>query len=1062
MQKSTNVIQRIALFMLSLVFSAGVVLAQERTVRGTVTAEDEGPLPGVNIFIQGTTVGTISDLDGSYQLEVPGPDAVLVFSSVGYETQTATVGDRSVIDIVLVPDVTALQEVVVTGYTTQSRRNVSGAISSVEPEEIQEMPVSNMSQALQGRAPGVNVTYSGEPGGGIQLRIRGFGTINNNNPLYILDGTPVSAGDIQALNPNDVESIQILKDASTASIYGARAANGVVIITTKKGRTDRKTSVTFDSYVGLQQPSNIPELLNPQELADVLWAAQQNAGFSPTHQQYGSGASPTLPNYIIPTAANSADESAYDFEDNPITRANKEGTDWLDEIFEPASIQSYNVTAQGGSDMGQYSFSLGYFNQDGVVIHTGYNRYSMRLNTLFNIGDRLRVGETFMLAFEDRNGISGGRQGTGNAISMAFRMPSLIPVYDVGGNFAGTRAAGFNNPNNPVASQILGKDNINQFIRTIGSIFAELDVIEGLTLKTSFNTNFGMTYRNQWFGFRGEWNAEPSPVNSLNEYRSSSLNWTWYNTLTYNKTFADVHNVQVLVGTEAIENTWSNLQGARVNYFSENPIYRVLNAGEGNPTNSGGLSEWTLFSLFGKVDYDFDGKYILSATVRRDGSSRFGADNRFAVFPAFSAAWRLSDESFMQGVTAIDDLKLRFGWGQTGNQEIGTYTFASTFGPSVDFSAYDITGSQNNVVVGFDSRVFGNPDVKWETTTTLDIGFDLAMLNNRLGIEFDWYQRTTTDMLLQVPVSSLAGIASNPFRNVGEMENNGMDIGINWDNRSPGDFNWSIGANLTMYKNEVVKLVNEDQNIDNGGFRSFAATRTTEGQPIGSYYGYRILGVFMSEEEVNNHISQAGAAVGRWKYEDVNGDGELTADDRDFLGSPHPDLIFGVPMKFSYRNLTLDLFWNGTFGNELFNANLYWTSFVQTFQNSQKGKDILDSWGFQGQNQRADARLPEISQNAPSHEIAPSTYYIQDGSYVRLKQLILGYNVPTANLNWIQNLRVYFQAVNLLTFTDYNGIDPEVSTDNNVYGGGADLDIGVDRGQYPVVKNFQLGLNVTF
>ncbi len=1063
MQKSTKVIQRITLMILSLMLSFAVVMAQERTVSGTVTGEGEGPLPGVNIFIQGTTVGTISDLDGSYKLEVPGPDAVLIFSSVGYETQAITVGSQSVIDVILQPDITALQEVVVTGYTSQSRRNISGSVTSVEPEDIKKMPVSNFGQAMQGRAPGVIATTSGEPGSPVQLRIRGFGTINNNNPLFILDGTPVSSWDIQQVNPNDIESIQILKDASTASIYGARAANGVVIITTIKGSTKERSEISVDASYGVQLASNLPTPLNPDELASAIFQSQQNAGISPSHPQYGSGTF-TLPNYIIPTGAGSVDESTYDFENNPITRANKSGTDWLDEIFQTAPIQQVNMTATGGTDKGQYAVSLGYFDQEGVVIHTPYQRLSLRVNTSFNVKERVRIGETMMVTWEDRQFISGGRQGTGNAIQMAMRMPGLIPVHDIQGNYAGTGASGFNNPNNPVASLEIGQDNINNRMRLLGSVFAEVDFLKGFTFKSSYNYNFSLSFEEQSFNYPQIWNAEPSVTESLNANRDNYFNWTWYNTLTYNKTFADVHTIGVLAGTEAISNYASGLGGSRTSFFSRDLDYRVLSSGEAGQNNYGWRDEWTLFSVFGKIDYDYLGKYILSLTVRRDGSSRFGEGNKYATFPAVSAAWRLSDEGFMQGISAIDDLKLRVGWGQTGNQDIGNYTFSSTFGPSIDYSAYSISGAQNTVVTGFDRQRIGNPDVVWETTTSLNVGVDLTMLNNRLSVEFDWYQRQTTDMLIQVPVSTLAGIATNPFRNVGEMNNTGVDLGLLWDARSTGDFNWSVGANLTMYTNEVTTLFNEDQFFFSGGFRQYQATRTSMGEPIGVFYGYKILGVFMTDEEVNNHATQNGAGVGRWKFEDADGNGVIDADDRQIIGSPHPDLIFGIPLNFSYKNFDLNLFFNGTVGNELFNTTYYFNHFVHIFQNSGKTEEVKRAWGWNGQNQTADAYLPQISQNSPDIEVNPSTHYVEDGSFLRMQQLTLGYNLPQSTLQriGIERMRVFFQGMNLLTFTGYGGIDPEISTVGNPNSSGSDLAMGVDIAQYPVVKTVQLGLNLTF
>lgn len=1051
------------LLVLTLCFTLSGAMAQEKTVTGTVTSSEEGPLPGVNIILKGTAQGTVTDLDGNFSLTVPGPDAVLQFSSIGYTSEEITVGDQSVINVVMTPDITALEEIVVTGYTTQSKRNISSSIATVDPEELKTLPASNVAEQLQGRAAGVTVLNSGEPGAPVMLRIRGFGTINNNDPLYIVDGTPADKWTVADLNPNDVESIQILKDASAASIYGARAANGVIIITTKTGTSTGKSNITFDGYYGVQQPSNLPVMLNSQQLADVIREAQTNAGVGLSHPQYvlpdGSWG---LPDYLIPQGyVGSLDESDYNFNDKlkRYTRANKAGTDWLDEIFAPAAIQNYNIGATGGSDKGQYAFSFGYFDQQGVLKETSFKRYTMRANTMFSVHDRVRVGETFNISYKERVGTPGGRMGTGNAISMAMRQPSIIPIYDVGGNFAGTGVGGMNNPSNPVAMLERNKNNVGKSLRLIGSIFVEADIIEGLTFKTAFNPNFSLTFEDKNFGIMNPEDSEPSSNHSLSQSSSNWLNWTWYNTLTYNKTFAENHNLSVLVGTEAIDNYGTWFGASRVKYFSTDLAYRHLDAGEDGINNYGNADEWSLFSLFAKVDYDYKGKYLVSATIRRDGSSRFGSENRYGIFPAFSAAWRLSDEAFMQGAGWLNDLKIRGGWGQTGNQQIPNYTYVTTFAPSLGEAGYDLNGSNSTALVGFHSSQFGNPDVKWEATTTLDIGFDMTMLNNALSIEFDWYNRTTTDMLMGVPLPTTAGEASSPQVNIGEVNNKGIDLTINYNSPQDRDFRWGVGVIFSQYKNEVVKLDNPDRKIWGGGYRTFSSELTAEGHPIASFYGYKILGIFQNEGEVtsapDHGFTDAATGVGRWKYEDVNGDGTITSADRTFLGSPHPDFTLGLPVNFSYKGFDLNLFFYGSFGNDILNANKYFTDFVQIFQDSQKGERTLQSWGMPGVD-NATAILPQINQNAPDREVAPSTYMIEDGTYFRMKQMTLGYNFNTRNWTAVERMRIYFQANNLFTISNYTGIDPMI--DQN----GEDTDIGVDRGQYPVVKSFMLGVNVTF
>ncbi len=1043
-----------------------MVFAQ-REISGRVTDDASGePLIGASVLVEGTGTGTITDIDGNYSIEASDGDN-LVVSYTGYETQILPVNAGATILNVSLSAGLVIDEVVVTGYTEQSRRNISGAVSSVDAEELQTLPSSNVAESLQGRAAGVQVTSSGAPGSPISLRIRGLGTINNNNPLYIIDGTPASAASLQDINPLDIENIQILKDASAASIYGARAANGVVIVTTKKGSVAGRSNISVDMFYGIQTPGTLPEVLNPQELADVLWEAQRNAGLDPSHPQYGSGESPTLPDYIVPTAgtSGSVDESTYDYETNAIARSNKEGTDWLDRVFDPAPIMNFNVSGTGGNENGQYALSAGYFKQEGVLIHTGYERFTARANSLFRIKERVRLGENLSVTYTENVPVVGGIQGEGNPISNALRIPEIIPVYDVGGNYAGTRASGMNNPSNPVAQlERDGKDNIDKTYRILGNVFAEVDLLEGLTVKSSFNVNMAGTIDNRNFTPLNLEDSEPASNELFNQSAFTSLNWTWYNTLQFRRTLGSDHNISVLAGTEAISDFFTTFNAGRVKYFSTDLNYRVLNSGEDGITNGGTFSEWSLFSIFGKIDYDFRGKYILSATVRRDGSSRFGEGNRYGVFPAFSVAWRASDEPFLADAGWLNDLKIRAGWGQTGNQEIGNYRVFSTYGSDLGGSSYAIGGQQNSVVVGFEQNVFGNPNVQWETTTSLNVGFDAFLFNNQLGIEFDWYTRDTEDMLIEVAPSTLQGYAANPFVNVGEMNNTGFDLAINYSNPASRAFTYTIGFNISHYNNEVTRLNDPDQFFTGGGFRTFTASRTQQGMPMASFFGHTIDGIFLTQGEVDAHADQDGKAVGRWRFVDTNNDDVINDDDRTFIGSPHPDFFYGANFQFGYKGFDLGLFFNGVQGNDLWNWNKYWTDFITIFQNSNKGVSLLNSFGYPGVDPEA-ATLPSINQNAPALEVNPSTHYIEDGSFLRLRNLTLGYSLPRSVMDNIgfERIRIYVQGNNVFTITDYSGMDPQIfNRNNNPYAGGADLGIGVDAVQYPVVRSWQIGLNATF
>ena len=1062
LQKSLNprLLRTGLLLFMAIVFSSS--LFAQRQISGTVIdAENSDPLIGASILVKGSGQGVVTDVDGNFTVSANDGDA-LVISYTGYQTQEVTVGAENNITVRMSSGVT-LETLVVTGYTSQSKKNISGAVATVDAEELKTIPVSNVAQAVQGKAAGVNVLSSGSPGGGISLRIRGYGTINNNEPLYIIDGIPTDSRSLQDLNPNDIESFQVLKDASAASIYGSRAANGVVIITTKNGSVGGKSKITLDVYYGIQQAQNLPELLSPQDLANTLWEGQSNAGLVPEHPQYGNGANPTIPTYIVPTAASSVDESLYDYQTFGIARANQAGTDWFDEIFDSAPIQSYNLSASGGTENGQYMLSAGYFNQEGTVIHTSYDRYTLRANTLFRVKDRIRVGENLSISYAETVGGGANRQEANNVISMAYRIPSIIPVYDVGGNFAGTRAAGMNNPDNPVALLTRRKDNIDKGIRVLGNAFLEVDIIEGLTAKTSFNFELRTTYENKSFEIRNVESAEPSAADVLNQRVDNNRILTWYNTLTYNKTFADKHNLQVLVGTEAITSQYTFMTGARTGYFSTAIPYRHLDAGE-VPQSPGGRSfPSSLYSVFAKADYDLNGKYLLSATIRRDGSSRFGENNRYGVFPAFSAAWRVSDESFLKDVSFINDLKVRVGWGQTGNQRIGDFRFADDYSTDIGRAAYAIGGSNSSLASGFDSNTRGNPDVKWESTTSFNIGFDASLLNNQISVEFDWYDRQTDDMLIEVPpVSTLGNYNNLPFVNIGEMSNTGIDLALSYNSPKTGDFSYSVGVVFSAYNNEVVALKDTLQVYDNGGFREYNASRTRVGQPIGAFYGWDIEGIFQTQAEVDAHATQDGAAPGRFKYRDVNGDGMITADDRTFIGSPHPDFSYGLTANLNYKNFDLSIFLQGVSGNDIFNGNLLFTDFLTYFQNSNKGPALLDAWGYPGAD-NASATLPELNQNAPSRELEPSTYYVEDGSYLRLRTVSLGYTLSNdvADKIGVDNLRVYIQGNNIATFTDYSGLNPEVGL-QDYYNDRADLDIGVDRGNYPVVSSWIFGINATF
>lgn len=1047
-------------------------------ITGRVTDEKGEGIPGASILLKNSTaVGTSTDIDGTFTLVLPQGNNTIVVSSIGYVTQEIVVGNRTQFDIKLQSDVKALSEVVVTGYSSQSKRDITGAVATVDTKELTKVSAPNVAQQLQGRVSGVTVTSNSTPGGEATVRIRGFGTINNNDPLYIIDGVPTKGG-LNNINPNNIESMQVLKDAASASIYGSRAANGVIIITTKKGKAG-VPQFTFNSRTGIQSGKvNLDLIKNPQQFGDLLWTQLNNAGVltngNPSHPQYGNGASAVVPDYILAGSQYGLFEG--DPATNPdlynynrqgfyqIVKANKQGTDWHQEILRPAVVQEYNVGASGGTENGRYALGLNYFKQDGVLNHTSFNRYSLRSNTEFNFKKRIRLGENLEVSYTQNKGYysNNGTASTannqdGNPIGNGYRIPSIIPVYDIMGNFAATRAAGLGPATNPVAQLYRTRNNRVNTIRTFGNAYLEADILKNLVAKSSIGIDYTNANRFAYTLMDLE-EAEIEANNALTNANAYDVNWTWSNTLNYSNTFKDLHRVNVLVGSEAIKGMGNDFSAVRTTFFSEDPEYMFLNSGTAGINNSGSGYEWALFSLFAKLNYSFNDRYLFEATVRRDGSSRFGQNNRYGTFPAFSAGWRLSEENFLKDVAWISDLKLRAGWGQTGNQEIGNYNGFSTYRSTLNQSSYPINGSNSSVQAGFDTGTFGNPNAKWETTTQANFGIDAALFDGKFGVNFDVYNRTTTDMLYQVSLPATQGVATVPFVNIGEMNNKGVDLGLSYNNTAlGGELKYNVAANISHYKNNVVKLNNSPTAVLLGpSIRSYTWTRSVAGMPLYSFYGLQIDGIYQNQAEVDNGPKYPGyAAVGKYRYKDTDGDGTITDNDRVFLGNPHPDFTYGFNFDASYKNFDLSFFLQGVQGNKMINMVRRWVDF-----NNQAGNRSLrmlnDSWT----PQNPDAVLPILDAN-DSRSQQPSSYFIEDASYLRLKNITIGYTFPTSPLAKIglTSARIYLQGQNLFTITKYSGIDPEVTSVGSTPGSTV---LGVDQGNYPQTRLYQIGINFGF
>ena len=1052
----------------------------QKTVTGNVTGEDGAGIPGVSIVVMGTVQGTITDIDGNFTLSVPSDDAKLQFSYIGMLTQTVTVGNQTVINVVLKADVIGVDEVVVVGYGTRMKEELTGAVSTVSAEKLATTSETSVASRLQGQVSGITVTNANRPGADATIRIRGVGTINDPNPLYIIDGVPSGPGN--NIPPGDIESISVLKDASSAAIYGTRGANGVIIITTKHGRANQQPRINLSVRTGVSNAVNQYDLLNTNEYAEAIWLSAANNGNAPSSAQYGTGSSPVIPDYILPAGAMSGevDESTYSFYGNQIFKANKQGTNWYDEIYRTGVVQEYDLSIAGGGANSTYAFSANYLDEDGMLEYTNFKRYTMRMNSDAKFNKWLKVGESLQVVYIDESG-NFSDNGEGTVVSFAYRMQPIIPVYDISGeHFAGSKAPEMGNATNPVSILYRAKNNEGKYNRILGSAFAEVTLMEGLTAKTLFGANWG-----QW-NYKGyilpsPESSEPNLVNGVDANSNYNLQWNWSNTLNYNKTFADVHKLNVLLGTEAIDYFYQSLNASRRVYFSEDPNYMQLDSGESNKENSGNASEWSMFSVFGRVNYDYQGKYFLEGTVRRDGSSRFSSKHKYATFPAASAAWAVSQENFMQSTSNwLDLLKLRLGWGMSGNDRIGNYNSYSTYSTDAYRASYAIDGSNTSAVSGFKPNTLGSEDVTWETTTTINLGIDANMLDNHLAVALDFWQRDTKDMLFQEPIPQVMGIATAPFVNVGKMRNKGYDIEIGYNNStSGGKFTYSASLTLSHYKNEVRQLSGDpDRYIDAGSLRQMTYTRYAAGHAFPEFYGYIVEGIFQTQAEADAHPMYGGNPgynqPGHFKYKnidlstqmvDTNDDGEpdtevqvIDANDRTFIGSPHPDLTGGLNIDLGYGNFDLNMFFYGSYGNEMVNYVTRWTDYGMF--NGGLSKDALyNSWGSPYLSNNSKAKLPMLDQNTISQQ--PSTAFIEDASYLRLKSLRLGYTFPKSLLDraGIKSLRVYAQVTNVFTITSYSGLDPEIRTVSDT-GASAGAGFGLDQGAWPTPRQIMFGVNL--
>jgi TonB-linked SusC/RagA family outer membrane protein len=1054
----------------------------QTAIKGKVTSDKGESIPGASVNVKGTKIGTLTDVNGNYTISPTSPDPILVFSYLGYTSKEYPVNGRAIINAQLTEELTSLGEVVVVGYSTQRKKDLTGAVSVVNVGEMVKQPTASVSSLLQGQASGVTVLGSGQPGEEPQVRIRGVNTFGNNNPLYVVDGIPTQT--ISNLNPNDIETMQVLKDAGSASIYGSRASNGVVVITTKKGKG--KVQVAYDAYYGTQRPKggNVWNILSPQEMADLKRMAQTNSGETVFNDPlYGDGPTYVLPDYILPEGAKegdpTTDPSRYnvkpfytnkgEYDDfNRITRANKAGTDWYHEIFKPASITSQNIAVTGGSDLGSYLFSANYFNQQGTLQETYLKRYTIRSNSLFNVSKHIRVGENLTYSIT-KNPQIGGLSGD-NAIGHAFREQPIIPVRDIFGNYAGSYGGNLGDAYNPVAMLERTRDNRSLETRLFGNVFAEADLTDFLTLRTQFG---GESYSgsSHSFTYPQYENAENTTINSYAESSFAGYNYTWTNTLSFNKVI-NKHRIKALVGTEYFTDHSSTVGGSNQGYFSFNPDYTNLSTGSGPKDTYSSREADALFSLIGRLDYTYNDKYLFGATIRRDGSSKF-LEHVYGWFPAVSAGWRLSQENFLKDVKWITDLKIRGGYGLMGNQlNVSGGNSFTTFGSSVGASYYAIGGG-NTIVSGFYQNRTGNPGAKWEKNINSNFGFDATLFGGHIDISADYYRKDIRDLLYNPEMIATAGAAAVPFVNIAKMKNSGFDISLSGNANVTSDFKLNATATVTTYKN-VIQKISDDASYYDVDARRFDGTniiRNAVGHSISQFFGYRVDGFWNSEEEIAAANAQASSTtgdagsvyqtdigLGRFKYADVNGDGIVTGDDRTFLGNANPDFSYGLNIGATFKNWDASLFFYGVQGNSVWNQVKWWTDFYPSFGGAKSYTALHDSWT--PQNHNASAPIQETG-NSFSTNATPNSYFVENGSYLRLKNAQIGYSFNSSRMQkiGISKLRVYLSGANLFTVTKYSGVDPEIGTSSET---GQQTAYGVDDGSYPSQRTFLLGLNLTF
>lgn len=964
-----------------------------KSITGTVTDTKGEPLIGVNILIEGTGTGTVTNVNGDFSIsENTEKNPILVFSYLGYEKQKITYNGQP-LKVQLIESSKTLTEVVVIGYGVLRKKDLTGSTSTVGGDKLSDKPVASIAEALQGRASGVNITNSGAPGSNSSIHIRGLGSINDCSPLLVIDGFPTDLG-INAINQNDVESIDILKDASATAIYGSRGANGVILITTKKGK-DGNGQISLSTNVGVQEGIGTPKLLNSEQFASLHNEMMANAGLA----------------------------QRPDFSDPTLWEGNT--TDWYNALTRLGNIQNYSLSYSNGNDKMNTYVSGGFFKQNGIVINTDYKRYTFQFNNNVKLRKWLKFGNNLTFSHDVK------RSGSYDILGTIKALPTQ-PIYNDDGTYSGPgdRATWYGDIRNPIGTATINK-NETQGYNILGNINSEITLFD----KVIFKTVAGVDYKD-WnsysFSPKYDWKPISNPYSSRSETWDKSITYLLDNTVTYADVFNEKHNLNVMLGSSAQNNVFQYITGSITSFLSDD--YNQLNNGLLDPLTGGGKSEWALLSFFGRANYNYADKYLLTATIRQDGTSRLSSNNRWGTFPSFSAAWRFTEEPFYKQNDILTDGKLRFGYGETGNQSpLDTYAYITRLK-----TAQYAFG--NTPVATLYPLVMPSANIKWETVKQWNLGIDATLLKQRINVTFDAYIKNTSDMLvgMSVPITSGYSDIYTPQINAGEVQNKGCELSITSHNFK-GGFEWTTDANVSFNRNKIISL---DGDVPiYYGYQVHAV-----GKPVGAFYGYVVDGIFQTWDEVNNSALQisGGTSPGDIKFKDLDNNGVINENDRTYLGDPTPDWIFSMNNSFSYKSFDLQIYLQGVAGNQIYNANRISLEGMSTVTN--QSIKVLDRWTGEGTSNT----IPRAVYADPNNNNRNSNRYIEDGSYLRLKNITFGYSLPKKFISkaTISSARLYLSGQNIYTLTKYSGFDPEIS--------------GVDSGNYPLTRTFSFGLDIKF